>query len=252
MDEQIDPQDQADHDETVKKFETHYIYRYRKIDKNSLNALSCHQHWASSLADFNDPYELKLRRDPELTGIQEVREKFPPETNMTDEEYSDWFYSKLERGVSDNDGIVCFSFINAHILMWAHYAEDHKGMCLEFHCEHSSDLRELGLLPVAYLKDYIELPFNKILSEEGMAATFYYKFRDWKYEKELRLVLHEQQKKLIDYHDKMRLSKVIFGVDTPNSDKQLVQSVLKGENVQYAQAVMSQEEYKLIIEPLED
>ncbi len=195
---------------------------------------------------------MKIRRDPDLTGIKEVRKKFQYETEKTDEKYADWFYSKLEKGALDNDGVVCFSYLNNHILMWAHYAEDHKGMCLEFHCEHSSGLQELGLLPVLYDKHYAEVPFNKILEEEGMAATYYFKFINWEYEKDVRLVLHEQQKELVNYHEKMRLSKVIFGVDTPQSDKELVRRVLKGEDVQYAQAVMSQDEYKLIIEPLDN
>jgi len=32
----------------------------------------------------------------------------------------------------DNAGITCFSKVRDDILMWAHYADKHKGLCFEF------------------------------------------------------------------------------------------------------------------------
>ncbi len=88
--------------------------------------------------------------------------------------------------------VACFSEINDSILMWSHYADNHKGFCIEY------DLSDWDcsdhLKPVQYVNErhYIRSNFADNLSpnagREIMDAALF-KSAEWSYEKEWRLVM---------------------------------------------------------------
>lgn len=88
--------------------------------------------------------------------------------------------------------VVCFSEINDSVLMWSHYAQNHKGFCIEYDFN-DWDCRDY-LRPVQYVDErhYIRnnfadnLPSNA--GREIMDAALY-KSSEWSYEKEWRLVM---------------------------------------------------------------
>ena len=76
----------------------------------------------------------------------------------------------------NNLRLCCFSenspYSNEAMLMWSHYAKDHKGICLEFnfsdilnHKNYSLDINNLFLLPIIY-RDKIKL--NSLIELESM------------------------------------------------------------------------------------
>ena len=88
--------------------------------------------------------------------------------------------------------VACFSETNDSILMWSHYALNHKGFCIEY------DLNEWDcknhVQPVRYVDErhYIRGNFADNLppnaGREIMDAALY-KSAEWSYEKEWRLVM---------------------------------------------------------------
>ena len=80
-------------------------------------------------------------------------------------------------------GVLCFSTSWKSPVLWSHYADKHKGLCLGF------DVPDDLLLPVTYLKT--RTPFGDLLqSASGTnsqpSPIFYTKFDHWQYEDELR------------------------------------------------------------------
>lgn len=123
------------------------LYRYRPIDKYSLDCLEKRKIWISSAKKFNDPFEFNF-----------VMKKGQ---NLNQSEYHD-VISKVK-----DWGVIC---LNAHpkllidkkqddtnlhpdnLLMWSHYANSHKGMtiayrrnCLLQKVIYKSELPELDL-----------------------------------------------------------------------------------------------------------
>lgn len=106
----------------------------------------------------------------------------------------------LERSrktIQDNTRICSFSAVRDSILMWGHYARDHKGFCIEYDVDSSFDeLRRRMLCPVVYSNElfdatkYFEaaiLDSTKANNTFALVAALY-KSPEWAYEQEWRLV----------------------------------------------------------------
>ena len=96
--------------------------------------------------------------------------------------------------------VFCVTEEHDNLLMWAHYAKDHKGVVIKFEC-----LRELDTaLCIARKVDYVETPpviatldeyipyitgqdKNKINHDLLIYKLFQSKSTQWKYEKEWRV-----------------------------------------------------------------
>ena len=89
-------------------------------------------------------------------------------------------------------GVLCFSRTWTNTLLWSHYADKHKGICLGF---------ELPPSVPAYKPDYVSEPEAFDAALEGVIAgediaTFerlvkkilLLKYREWSYEDEIRLM----------------------------------------------------------------
>lgn len=90
----------------------------------------------------------------------------------------------------DEYGIICFSSIWNHPLMWSHYAEKHSGIALGFSIVSDADDKEMNRVkysskrPVSPSKEATQSERENILW-----LQLYSKAEFWKYEREYRLVL---------------------------------------------------------------
>ncbi|MCH6232574.1 DUF2971 domain-containing protein [Cognataquiflexum rubidum] len=145
---------------------------------------------------------------------------------------------KIEKLKNVNIRVSCFSqqekyeeFYN-QILMWSHYANNHKGFCVEYDLEplkrttqftrsesdfykdkekyieeRTSAIVKAGLFPIEYSANRVNIPVSKLnkldLDEKGcliynckiedlIYKTMIVKSTKWKYEKEWRLILDEK------------------------------------------------------------
>jgi hypothetical protein len=75
-------------------------------------------------------------------------------------------------------GILCFSGTWHNPLMWSHYADRHKGLCLGF------DVPDTIVREVKYTT--VRPKLGKNISEDEIASLLYLKYAGWSYEKEWR------------------------------------------------------------------
>ena len=83
-------------------------------------------------------------------------------------------------------GLLCFSTSWRDPVLWSHYANSHKGLCLGF------DVPDSLLLSVIYLKSrssFADLLPSASNSGTEPGALFHTKFEHWKYEDEVRRVV---------------------------------------------------------------
>ena len=94
--------------------------------------------------------------------------------------------------------VGCFSKKENSTLMWAHYADMNKGICIEYDFNNASDDIKNMLFPVMYsdepifTDDLFEDEVTKTIDnplDVAVLATALNKSIDWKYEDEFRLVL---------------------------------------------------------------
>ena len=128
-------------------------------------------------------------------------------------------YTKLQ-DLGNLSYMACFSETNADLLMWSHYAQQHKGFCVEYDIqkmmsEDCSLFDPIGhLFPIVYrnkrqpVRDIISLAqslavlnadihnHNEYSGDEPLddiLPLFLIKSKDWEYEKEWRIIYSRKQ-----------------------------------------------------------
>ena len=94
-------------------------------------------------------------------------------------------WSELGISLYRDSGIVSFCEEKDNLLMWAHYADEHRGMVVEFDIHNVFFKPENGseLSPVFYRKSRLNNCRNNLLE------PYFHKSDEWAYEKEHRLIL---------------------------------------------------------------
>jgi hypothetical protein len=148
------------------------------------------------------------------------------------------YLSRLQHEIN-NMGVCAFSLTQENRLMWSHYADEHRGICLtytipkSFIDENIDNL--MGITKVDYdnsLSDWFlkEVPklaghasfedYAKILLKKALTV----KAKEWRYEDEVRFLRRNSGTQAID---KEYLVEVCFGLATPKKDIDVVSKLLR-------------------------
>lgn len=121
----------------------------------------------------------------------------------------------------DEMGVACFSARLDSILMWSHYADGHKGLCLEFDTKYLpfSDREKLHRL--IYSNSYPRLSPIAIFQSSNMPFDpLVTKSKDWEYEEEWRFIT-DKGNWLLEYEPKA-LTAIYFGCLMPIAQRKQV------------------------------
>jgi hypothetical protein len=114
----------------------------------------------------------------------------------------------------DQAGIACFSKVRDDILMWAHYADKHKGLCLEF--DGSANCNFFGYAqPVGY-GDFTHVPLGDAM--KSMERVILTKSKHWTYEQEYRIFRPEMAGQKVEYPVEL-LTGIIFCCIMPDANR---------------------------------
>jgi hypothetical protein len=142
----------------------------------------------STLNDLNDPFELLCF---EMTDKMKR-----PAVNLARKEWG------------TTRGLLCFSSDWRDPVIWAHYSDKHRGLCLGFEIPDEAGKR------VQYISERLSLPEQPELSDA--TAWIYTKYENWAYEKEIRCcaTLEEATSEglyFMDFGEALKLVQVIVG-----------------------------------------
>jgi hypothetical protein len=149
------------------------------------------------IADLNDPFELLAAN---LGGNKPLRKAM-----------REW-RTELHK----SRGLLCFSRDWYSPVLWSHYADKHRGICLGF------DLRDDLAEPVKYVDQRLPTPTLVELTKAGVHESFIRellrtKYIHWAYEREVRVFLRLDPSTLerglffYPFSNDLRLSEVILG-----------------------------------------
>ncbi|MEM5669933.1 DUF2971 domain-containing protein [Bacillus cereus] len=109
---------------------------------------------------------------------------------------------QLNKNMQKKIKICCFSEINDSILMWSHYANNHKGFCIEYDFTKEGIDRSLTkqLQPVLYRDNLFNIGhyFHENGEKMNPLVINYnaiVKSTEWSYEKEWRITYINERKK---------------------------------------------------------
>ncbi len=238
------------------------LFKFMPININLVRLLINHEIWFSPYSELNDPHEgvfqiadFKLPSDKTLMKYFDKR-KLRTRYSYSSEEYVSRI--KSDRTVLDKDikqelindyfnlnKVASFSLTYEEILLWSHYANEHRGVCLVFDKEILENetpeldytFEKVSKQKVKYLKrKKIKIVFrhnkdNVFLAISNFDDVAFRKLRSWSYEKEYRiLVKHHNLDKNNDgvpiNFNKQALRGIIFGERCSSQDVELMRSLL--------------------------
>jgi hypothetical protein len=174
---------------------------------------------------LNDPFEAVYCAD----GLNDLVSHFDDKT-VFDDDYKEVSFTQYIENTIDKVGIISLSESKDNLLMWAHYAGEHKGVVVGISSFGSINIFSNLFLPGAltssslidytpfdgfirpvmyrkglrYRNDRFDFDYSNICVEGGarvLSEVFLQKSEEWIYEKEHRIILRlEQADKAIIYN----------------------------------------------------
>jgi len=144
-------------------------------------------------------------------------------------------------------GVLALGEDPSVVLMWSHYADEHKGLCLGFTRTDTNELGEYGkCYPVIYSADLPSFTPEQLTNPQYVGKALTTKADFWSYELEWRMISHEGGN-AIDFPGD--LTSVTFGFRMPDTERQQVIAIL-GDSVDYFETKIHCTMYRLDIEPI--
>jgi hypothetical protein len=227
------------------------IYKYFRINQFLYDTLISNQLYFSSIQQFNDPYDCYLTLFDEISEddlkiylkkintSDELTIKCIEAFNKKGQKFLEPFIESYKAFI-DYHGICCFTKGKDNLLLWSHYADSHKGVCLGF----DYDLM-IKKFPQFDEVEYSDNPFYFDIKnvDESIAKTVLRKSTDWKYEEEIRFVM-ERSKSIGFFQD--ALTEVNFGTRCSKRDMMNIQylvSKLNYSNCVFYNAFINSKKY---------
>lgn len=149
-----------------------------------------------------------------------------PNRNPRNQNVRNTIQDEYARNVRTTTGIYCVSEIPDDILMWSHYADYHRGVCLEFNghaklMQHAMQVSYAHDRPPIARDDSNEVKLEKAILTKSV---------HWKYEREWRLIRYQQGPGITTFRPE-NLTGIIVGALASMETIKLVRKLNKARSV---------------------
>ncbi|EJG0692408.1 DUF2971 domain-containing protein [Vibrio parahaemolyticus] len=245
------------------------LYKYVPFSDGSKNILSNCTMKFSSAEEFNDPFDCVVSYDVEKsleyalsrTDLLEnakmvFQGNVADEGKMIENLKSSLVSGDFTKSMTSSFGICSLSETFENILMWSHYADNHKGFVVEF--ETPTNFAEFLETPeylliawaVQYKSDMPKVTMGKADGFEALAEQFLVKAKDWEYEQEHRCLAHIAGPGIHSFYPKL-ITGVIAGAKMSDADLNELQLLVKSferkhdVSLSFKRAAKAKEQYRL-------
>lgn len=198
---------------------------------------------------LNEQYGLEniRRRQLKIARINDLNDPFEiAGVSFGDKNLRDAF-RKMKREMNEQRGLLCFSTKWKNPVMWSHYADKHRGLCLGF------DVADKSVGPVSYSGRRLAVELEQLKSPRDLPVDYvtkllFTKYTHWKYESEYRafVTLEEEDENtglhFAEFSDHLTLRQVIVGAESSISRKQLSEAL--GDELQHVEQIKARLAFK--------
>lgn len=185
-----------------------FLYKYYRDQSLNLDSVMSNKMWYSAPCNFNDAFDCDVAIDeqaifnnilPIISGGRAIRKGSPKWIQYKGSLHKQIkILQKLFANQKISMGITCLSEAPDSILMWSHYANNHRGFCVSYNLLALNQKLQFSAVPVLYTQDRVCLHSISLdqdkLSKETMSLfikSITSKSTDWSYEKEWRIIQDE-------------------------------------------------------------
>jgi hypothetical protein len=240
-----------------------HLYKYQRLTAYSLASLLNDTVWLSNPTAFNDPFDCaitlskdKLREslDHAITEIAKrndiSKDQIANHDKVTnqDEQAYEWLRSSL-KNTMQKIGVLCLSATPNEILMWSHYAENHKGFCVEYDFSETSHLRKITQA-VRYSETIPALSLANLIKDAEtnfLDICIFTKAKQWGYEQEWRAIMNEGGR---SFQSPSKTTSIIFGARMPPEEKSMLYHALKHKkDIEFKEAQLLEDRFAIQFSP---
>lgn len=204
-------------------FEEDYIelYSFRKYNTYTLNDLINGEITVSPSTKMNDPFD-------SLINIWASKENLSELSNGEHiESLSKSFELFRIRSFCKGNKAI------KNILMWSHYADEHRGFCVKYKFSkyfikrpETNEYKHMYLKKINYRDEKIDLKSHSINTDLAFAK----KDKCWEYEDEVRLISYDldndKEFQQIPLDKESKIEAIYFGCNCPDKDKQTIYNII--------------------------
>jgi hypothetical protein len=228
-----------------------FLYRYRPINENSLQEIAFNTVYVCPFDKLNDPREGGFRTEKS----DSLRERLIDQAIKDGENEialvlhlaSKDDLAELEQQILNaggdhldarrNWGVVCFTERYDNMAMWAHYADNSRGVAIEYDLARIT-IPDGALRKVRYVDELGGFSADEIFdpSNSGrFSELIAHKQCEWAYEEEWRLLGNEVGVRKLT----IPISRVITGVQTPADKKtKVVNAIRRHRSARFAELII--------------
>ncbi len=261
------------------------LYKYQPCTCQSTSSLAAHKIWFSIPERFNDPFDCNfgvtlddLSNECITSIIRVMRENKIPEIDLSglfDHGVAERYLTngkanslaqerlrgilprltemieKKRNRIYTSWGVACFTTKKLDTLMWSHYADGHRGFCLEFDTSFQPFQPgggQSGALRVRYCKKYPRFNLAAVFKQEQSAVEdiLTTKGCSFRREKEYRIIRRNGNQSTS--YDPKCLTAVYFGANMTEENQFAIASVLRGSETKFYKMKKSKERFLLTYE----
>jgi Protein of unknown function (DUF2971) len=263
------------------------LYRYRSLERLAyiLEELRDGYAFLSKPADFNDPYDSALSISWDH-ALKQAIEQIGPDYGIDPKSMEPLFeedQKEIVRGgfesliagslsifygpgafpdpfsfFREKLGVSCFATNANSVVMWSHYANQHKGVCLEFSGANvlsSAEILEL-LHPVRYTDNLLDvfrlfwpskIEFDQVRFDILPVLAACHKSEEWKYEGEWRLVSADlaSGRKFSLESCRLRPSRIILGAKIDQPNRAAITELAERISIPVAEARLAKDRFEI-------
>lgn len=239
----------------------HRYYKYHAINRWLIDLLVHNSWYFAKPEQLNDPFDCRIDLRMAITrAVRTASSESKKAYQRILDQDENRFLTNWEQKVS-TVGICAFSRAKCQELLWAHYADNHRGVCLKYEFDNDIILAKentfIGGGPITYEND--ALTRWLIDAPVGHRDEFLFglikryltiKAKAWRYEQEARFIRFDPGPFALP---PSTLTQVVFGIRTPNSDVVLIKKLAKDYSncESFYRVDQSNSDFGLTLRPLE-
>lgn len=217
-----------------------FVYKYRNGTTRDIQTLMNNEFYAASIESLNDVHEGKI-----IINNQEI--KF---FDLLAKNSASFFDISIEKSLGNlmqiynNSGVYSLSKDYKNELLWAYYANSHKGFCIEydFNILKQYPCNEDNFFDVKYSKNVPIINLGSIFDISILKKSLVTKSLSWKHEDEIRILTPFQSR--FTYFSRA-VKSIYFGYRTDKNTIESIMEKLKGRGIKYYQMAHKKDLYEL-------
>lgn len=229
--------------------------------------------WLSSPMFFNDPFDCVINVDYQLEAEQiskQILAKYfdediiacllnSPNGKNAVANVAEYLKGEnIGRHIYLEKSIYVSCFSESHNLdslrMWAHYAGNHSGVCVEYDFSTVHNISRFGCIPIQYTNNYNYLLDTSNISEDvANYMKFFTKAKEWEHEREWRVAVKSEHLNMKGFNASIASPVAIYlGCKVSDKLKEDLIAICKDKNVAIYQMKLRQGCMELYPELLKD